>query len=150
MSAISFCTESALDFRGQFIKAGVRKAAKTTLSRATRRAANRQITQEVKALSEEQLQDLSADELELYADQLLAAQALKDGLSDLDAQSSEEDGFFDYTSEPPLHLQGSLPDWMLHELEAAKGDAFALLSLFEAKSPSPKAAFLTDDDEQFA
>ena len=45
---------------------------------------------------------------------------------------------------------GSLPDWMLLQLESANGDAFATLSLFEAKSVSPKSRISIEDEVMYA
>lgn len=129
---------------------GIKRYTKTCLSRAARRDASNQIVKEVQMLaSSEALQHMSAAELESYADWLLedSNETCTAADTDLDTEmllESFEEG------ELPATLVGSLPDWMLNKLEAAKGDAFELLSLFEAKSASPKAVFLTDDEAAFA
>lgn len=155
MSANSQFIADHLYTRSQFAKPGSKKAVKAGLSRAERRKGKLQLVGEMLQLKpvSSDLRDLSADDLELYADHLLMGSRPDDHVSD------ESDNFFGdlssevFVDEPagvPLHLQGSLPDWMLQQLEDANGDAFASLSLFEAKSPSPRAAISTVDEPLYA
>ena len=100
--------------------------------------------------SPESLKTLDAGDLELYADWLL------DDFpeSDADLDGSEDAELNVHCDEEPEGLPnillGSLPDWMLSKLEEANGDAFEMLSLFEAKSLSPKAAISMEDEAQYA
>lgn len=134
-------------------KAGVKKFAKTCISRSERRTAGKQLVQEVALMaSPEALRNMSSDELEVYADMFLA-----DFPSDLDLDADDESSDVNALilsasehEELPATLLGSLPDWMLAELTAAKGDAFVSLSLFESKRLSPRAAISMVDEAQYA
>lgn len=170
MSPLSHAAESVLATRSQFAKAGARKATKTTLSRAARQKANALLDKEVLALQQSMnearalqrlmsdvashdLHSLSNAELEAWADAMVAddAEAAMDReYEEADAASDLLDQSLCDEAQVPLHLQGSLPDWMLAQLEDANGDAFAALSLFEAKNPSPKVAISMVDEVMYA
>lgn len=49
----------------------------------------------------------------------------------------------------PAHLAGSLPDWMLDQIEASGGNAFDTLSLFECRAPvrRPTPMYDLSDEE---
>ncbi len=152
MSATALFIQDQLYTRSQFAKPGAKKLVKRNLARAERHVARRELQQAAAVLDTElkALESMTAEELEAYADAMLVAtqpdEHCDDGL-DFEALLADEN------AEPegvPLLLQGSLPDWMLTELEQARGDAFALLSLFEAKRPSPKAAISMEDEALYA
>ncbi len=154
MSATSQFIADHLYTRSQFAKPGSKKAVKSGLSRAERRKGKLQLVGEMLQLvpPSGDLRDLSADDLELYADHLLSGSRPEDVFDEGDEFFGilTSDVSFDEPAGVPLHLQGSLPDWMLQQLEDANGDAFAALSLFEAKSPSPKAAISMADEPLYA
>ncbi len=157
MSATSPFLKSCLLRRSQDVRPGVKKLIKSDLTRAQRQTAKRSLAGEIRTMapltSLPDLNDLSPAELELYADAFLLASRPEDeafydteGSNDLTPQ----DFFAEAPANVPLHLLGALPDWMVAQLEAANGDAFAALSLFEAKSPSPKAAISMEDEKMYA
>jgi hypothetical protein len=133
--------------------ASLKKFTKVCVSRSARRSAGKQLVKEVSLMaSPEALRDMSSDELELYADMFLA-----DSPSDRNIYADEEpldDNALILSAsehdELPATLVGSLPDWMLAELTAAKGDAFVSLSLFESKRLSPRAAISMVDEPLYA
>ncbi len=153
MSATALFIQDQLYTRSQFAKPGAKKLVKRNLARAERRVGRNELLKAASALDTElkALESMTADELEAYADAMLTATQPNEHLDD---DSLEFEALLaENNAEPegvPLHLQGSLPDWMLSELEQARGDAFALLSLFEAKRPSPKAAISTEDEALYA
>lgn len=152
MSATAYWHLSHLDTRSQFAKPGLKKLIKSTFSRAQRRGAKRDVARETTLALATDLSSMTPDELELYADALLQASHLDDVQPDGDSHWPEEEQSF-IAEEPsiPCNLQGALPDWMLAQMEAAKGSAFELLSLFESKgNPSPKAAISMDDEALYA
>ncbi len=149
MSANSQWTLDLLYTRSQFAKPGLKKLIKSVSARAQRRGAKRQLAQET-VVAESDLRQMSADELESYADQFLASHQEspvdddESFIREIHAHATDDDAGL------PSHLLGALPDWMLNRLEAARGDAFELLSLFEAKSVSPKAAISNEDEALYA
>jgi hypothetical protein len=152
MSATSYYIQETLCLRSQHVKPGVKKLVKSNLSRVQRQRAKRQLTGEVQALVTPEslrLHDLTCNELEAYADALLLASRPEDECYDesFDAVADYE---LERALEVPSLLMGALPDWMIRQLEEANGDAFAVLSLFEAKSPSPKAAISMVDEPLYA
>lgn len=179
MSAINHDAICALETRSMYVRAGYRKAAKTRYVRAERKRGKAEVAQEVASLplTLDTSANLSAwadspEALEAMADEILrraevgfeADELARYGLEDLgmlpkmcdEAAARELESFrmleqlSEVSSRIPLHLQASLPDWMLERLEDANGSAFDVLSLFEAKSPSPKAAISMDDEVMYA
>jgi hypothetical protein len=152
MSAVNFSYD-ILDYRAQYLRPGVKKVAKTAQARVKRRLGKTQLADEVHTLHQtpRNLQDLSPAELEAYADWLLdddvpaSIDCMEDDGIDLSRVNADDD----HTA-IPLHLVGSLPDWMLNELEAANGSAFDTLSLFEAKRISPIARISMEDERLYA
>lgn len=160
MSANSFVCGDALSMRARrsglsVARAGTRakKHAKVAMNRAQRHEANKQLVASLEPLDlKRDLSAMNSQELERYADWFL-----EDSLPDeADCQCDECLGIElqaqsdTAPAKLPSYLVGSLHDWMLVELEAANGDAFASLSLFESKSASPKAAISTVDDVMYA
>lgn len=155
MSATSYYIQDTLYVRSQNAKPGVKKLIKSNLSRAARKQAKRKLAEELltlpPVLSVTDLQNLTPEELDVYADALLLASRPEDEVSCYDEEfDSVMDALSDEPQSIPLNLQGSLPDWMLLQLEDANGDAFASLTLFEAKRPSPKAAISMEDEALYA
>lgn len=147
MSASSFhTTESVLATRSMYAKSGTRKKVKVSCARLERRAAEGQVRKEVQALDFAALSAMSPAELEAQADQWLDAYWFDAHDRDDVMLDDEPEVVLAIDEEPelPLALQASLPDWMLSEMERAKGNAFELLSLLEAKPVSPKARFFDD------
>lgn len=153
-SASNHNLETMLDCRSQFVRPGVRKFAKTALSRAARRAGKAELTYSPELLglsnaSPDALDDLSLDQ---WADAILQAaqpcEVASDDLTEEDYASANAvvESELEAAIQVPLHLVGSLPDWMLDQLEGAKGDAFAHLSLFEQKSSTKPAAISMEDE----
>lgn len=149
MSATSYFIADALNYHGVHLRAGVKKTVKKGLSRAQRNKSKTELAGEVSSLRSGDLHQVR------LLDRHVNSQAALDEYASWLLQSApveSSDDYYDYDEEPrlseneesleiPLYLQGALPDWMLNELEAANGDAFNVLSMFEAKRPSPKAAF---------
>lgn len=161
----SYAIEYALDFRSQDTRPGVRKFAKTALSRAQRRAAKVALVTAPEltpdrtpadpyvrlGVRQSAVEDFVGIDLEAWADDFLAdAQPEEDalpGLTEQELASAEaEMEELEAIRQTPLHLIGSLPDWILEQLEAAEGDAFAHLSLFEKKSNTTPAAISMVDE----
>lgn len=163
MSAINHDAICALENRSMYARAGVRKAAKTRYVRADRKRGKAEIAQEVAALPQvldipvrASVWDASPADLEAMADDILARADFGCEMDELAKFERELESarlleqVTEESSRIPLHLQGSLPDWMLERLEEANGSSFEELSLFEAKSPSPKAAISMDDEALYA
>lgn len=155
MSATAQHAEGFLDLRSMFARPGVRKAVKETYARAKRRQGKKELATEVTQLmvaSDDELKAMTPDELEAYADTLFLDSALPEDFSECDCLDCEaERASLENDVQPiPAYLEGSLPDWMLQEVQAAQGNSLELLSLFEAKRPSPKAAISTEDDALYA
>lgn len=151
MSQANWYTAQALDVRAQDTRPGVRKYAKAAASRSSRRAAKQTVSVEI-AMSVAKPSQL---ELTLMADDLLAndilmrAHVADEEELDLDADEDIRH-VLEMSSEIPALLEGSLPDWMLDQIEASRGSAFDHLSLFEAKSARRQAVFACDDEGMFA
>lgn len=163
MSATSYATENCLDFRSSASKPGARKFAKTRYVRAQRKQANKSVAQEIQLLNPAlvdptELHELSEAEMDAYANWLLAQNADEYYENFVDPAIDSVDAALDETVEQvqhelsrvPLYLEAALPDWMISQLQAANGNAFDVLSLFEAKSPSPKAAISMEDEALYA
>lgn len=153
MSQANRCFNVALDMRSMHSHPGVRKYAKAAASRSSRRAAKQTVSVEI-AMSVAKPSQL---ELTLMADDLLAndilmrAHVMDEEEPELDLDADEDiRHVLDMGSEIPALLEGSLPDWMLDQIEASRGSAFDHLSLFEAKSARRQAVFACDDEGMFA
>lgn len=153
MSQANWYTAQALDVRAQDTRPGVRKYAKAAASRSSRRAAKQTVSVEI-AMSGAKPSQL---ELTLMADDLLAndilmrAHVADEEELELDLDADEDiRHVLEMGSEIPALLEGSLPDWMLDQIEASRGSAFDHLSLFEAKSARRQAVFACDDEGMFA
>lgn len=162
--------EFTLECRSQYVRPGVRKFAKTALSRAQRRAAKVELVASPELYSEDASVNVSvpyvrpgvrensvdstvAIDLEAWADDFLAAaqpdEAELPGLTEEELAGAEaEMEELEAIRRMPLHLIGSLPDWILEQLEQAEGDAFAHLSLFENRKPSTTPAAISMVDER--
>lgn len=150
MSATAAYIQDLLYIRSQYAKAGLKKRVKSSLSRAQRSAAKREVARETTLALMDNLAGLSSDELELCADAFLQASHLDDAQPERDTDEVlERSAFLSEAPNIPYTLQGSLPDWMLEQMEAANGSAFELLSLFESKRVSPQAAYPTEDEALF-
>ena len=159
MSTTSYFIKDHLDSRSQYAKPGVKKLVKSLLSRVARKSAKLNLVGEIQTLVSskspfgvQNLRELTAAELDDYADFLLQGSPTDDGLdgdgsSDLDVTS---EFFADEPNGVSSPLLGSLPDWLIAQIQDANGSAFAMLSLFEAKSPSPKAAISMEDEVMYA
>lgn len=150
MSATALWNLDLLTARSQDFKPGVKKLVKSAISRAQRRGAKRDVAQEATQALTGDLSQLTPDELELYADALLQASHLAEEAPADDSFILELEAIVFDEPAVPSNLLGSLPDWMIAQVEAANGSAFDLLSLFEAKCPSPKAAISMDDEALYA
>lgn len=156
---LSHVCESVLATRSMHSRAGVRKAAKRLTNRAHRRVAVKMTKDEALALLSTPAADIenfTEEQSKAYADAMLfiAEQEAADELSQaeqvyLDFEASLEEHAMQETG-IPLNLLGALPDWMLEQIQAARGNAFDELSLFEAKSASPKARISTEDEALYA
>ena len=87
--------------------------------------------------------DFSAYDLEEMADRLLE----ESGLSSFDEPLEDVGSGRSVIS---LELQGSLPDWLLAQMEAANGNAFAYLSLLEEKRPRSTGGLLAEELAEMA
>lgn len=155
MSATAQHAEGFLDLRSMFARPGVRKAVKETYARAKRRQGKKELASEVTQLmvaSDDELKTMTPDELEAYADTFFLDSALPEDDSECDCLDCEAEraSLENDVQAMPAYLEGSLPDWMLQEVQAARGNSLELLSLFEAKRPSPKAAISTEDEALYA
>lgn len=153
MSLSNWYHSQPLFLRAQETRPGVRKQAKTAAIRCDRRAAKQSVAVEI-AMSVAKPSQL---ELTLMADDLLAndilmrAHVMDEEEPELDLDADEDiRHVLDLGSEIPALLEGSLPDWMLEQIEASRGSAFDHLSLFEAKSARRPAVFACDDEGMFA
>lgn len=138
-----------LEARSEHVRPGMRRKAKSQISRRIRHEGSRQ------ALKDKLERDKQADAL---ADAFLEAH---------DAQRCEEkaqDRQFvqeeDYSAGYPVReeecgksdytlLEAVLPESVFSQLQAEQGSAFGHLSLFEAKSCTTQARFYRDDDAAF-
>lgn len=159
MSASSFQSEIAIvNRRSADCKPGVRKFAKTSMNRAARKRGKDSVVAQVGfelaarplPMDPMELHLLDQDALEAYADHLLGlnAEAYNPYTEDDELLAQERNE--EEQPEVPLHLQGALPDWMISALESARGNAFDMLSLFESKTPSPKAVISMEDEVMYA
>lgn len=159
VTTLSHVCESVLAARSMHSRAGVRKAAKRLTNRANRRVAVKMTKDEALALlatPAADIENFTEEQSKAYADAMLfiAEQEAADELSQaeqvylefeasLEEHAMQEKGI-------PLNLLGALPDWMLEQIQAARGNAFDELSLFEAKSASPKARISMEDEALYA
>ncbi len=147
MSATAHFNLDILAARSTMVKPGAKKTVKTAFTRAKRRGAKTELVKELPSVLAADLSKASAEELELYADALILASHQDDEQLADDAESfALLEGAVGEEEPTPAVLMGSLPDWMLEQIEAAKGNAFDMLALFEVKSPSPKAAISMVDE----
>lgn len=164
--------EFVLECRSQYVRPGLRKFAKTASSRAQRRAAKVELVASPELYSEgasvnfsvpyvrpgvreNSVDNFAEIDLEAWADDFLAAAQPEEdelpGLTEAELAGAEaEMEELEAIRRMPLHLLGSLPDWILEQLEQAEGDAFAHLSLFEKKSNTTPAAISMVDERMDA
>lgn len=157
MSNTNYCTTTDLLFRGSrsgvvglaTMPAGVKKAAKRRISRTARHAGGLELKKF--DLWPANLADLTAAELEVLATELLLDDTNTWDPGMVDANDYYGDPYWeqeidqereaialanadaDYVRLTPLPEFGGLPDYLASRIEEAKGDAFELLSLFEAR-----------------
>lgn len=147
MSATSFALLDVLNARSANTKAGFKKSVKATASRAARRSANVNLAKDLEQAMAGDLSNATAEELERYADAMLWGFPPDDTQSTDDAQSfAMLEGVAGQEEPVPAELLGALPSWMVEQLDAAKGNAFDLLALFESKRVSPTAAISMVDE----
>lgn len=159
VSPLSHVCESVLATRSMHSRAGVRKTAKRLTNRANRRVSEKMTKEEALALlatPAADIENFNEEQSQAYANAMLfiAEQEAADELSKaeqvyLDFEASLEEHAIQEKG-MPLNLEGALPDWMLDQLKAARGNAFDELSLFEAKSASPKARISMEDEALYA
>lgn len=157
MSVFSRLSVLALESRSQHCSPGVRKQVKAALSRARRRAARKE---DADAAADTFLNDALSDDLLGFTDDemsffqsaglLDANRDHEDAQHDADLQILCQDLSEAAVGQLPAYLVGSLPDWMLNELEQANGSALEEQLLFEVQSRTTQAARLTADDAMYA
>lgn len=160
MSAKSYFVESQLDIRarrpGMPSNSRTKPWAKRAANKATRKAEQARLDVDLQALRTESTSTLGlcSDELEALADRFLRLAAPAPVVED---ELDDDVGQLDLHTEGdiPAELLGGLPDWMLSSLDAAKGNAFDYLSMFETRQlPTARAlraasGQLAEETEEF-
>ncbi|MFY2658475.1 hypothetical protein ACOTC5_31220 [Achromobacter xylosoxidans] len=163
MSAKSYFVESQLEIRarrpGITSNSRTKPWAKRATNKATRKAEQSRLDSDLQALCSTgmPIQGLSTAELDALADRFIVLAAPAPAMVAEDDPFDDE-GQLDLRTEGdlPTELQGGLPDWMLSSLDAAKGNAFDYLSLFETRQvPTARAmraasGYLAEETEAFS